>query len=96
MLCVRIIAQYVIIQKLAFIKLLYLTPLCLNRLLSCVDFMNVIMGDIPLFPYVNSTDTIFSIKLLYNLTTLCLNGTIPWVDLMDIPKYLRKVAHPVH
>ena len=31
------------------IKLLYkLNTLCLNRTLSCVDFMDVIMGDIPM------------------------------------------------
>ena len=30
------------------IKLLYsLSSLCLNRTLSCVDFMDVIMGDMP-------------------------------------------------
>ena len=31
-------------------------------------FMDVIMGDIP----------------IYNLTTLCLNGTLPCVDFMDV------------
>ena len=29
------------------IKVLYLTTLCLSATLSCVDFMVVIMGDIP-------------------------------------------------
>ena len=42
-----------------------LTTLCLNGTLPCVDFMDVIMGDIPLFPHVNTAYTIFSIKLLY-------------------------------
>ena len=41
------------------------------------------MGDIPLFPHGNTNYTIFSIKLLYNLTTLCLYGTLPCVDFMD-------------
>ena len=45
-----------------------LTTLCLNGTLSCVDFMDVIMGDIP----------------IYNLTTLCLNGALPCVDFMDV------------
>ena len=45
-----------------------LTTLCLNGILSCVDFMDVIMRDIP----------------IYNLTTLCLNGTLPCVDFMDV------------
>ena len=29
-----------------------------------------------LFPHVNTAYTVFSIKLIYNLTTLCLNGTL--------------------
>ena len=34
---------------------------------------------------VNTAYTMFSIKLLYNnLTTLCLNGTLPGVDFMDV------------
>ena len=45
-----------------------LTTLCLNRTLLCVDFMDVIMGDIP----------------IYNLTTLCLNRTLLCVDFMDV------------
>ena len=39
-----------------------------------------------LLPHVNTTCTIFSLKLLYNLTTLCLNGSLPRVDFMgDLP-----------
>ena len=45
-----------------------LTTVCLNGTLPCVDFMDVIMGDIP----------------IYNLTALCLNGTLPCVDFMDV------------
>ena len=45
-----------------------LITLCLNGTLPCVDFMDVIMGDIP----------------IYNLITLCLNGTLPSVDFMDV------------
>ena len=41
-----------------------LNTLCLNGTLSCVDFMDVIMGDTP----------------LYNLTRLFLNGTLSCVD----------------
>ena len=38
-----------------------------------------------LFPHVNTTDPIFSAKLLiYNLTTLCLNGTLPCVDFLEV------------
>ena len=40
------------------------------------------MGDMPLFLHVNTADTIFSIKVLYNLTTLCL--TLPCVEFMDV------------
>ena len=42
-----------------------LTTLCLNGTLPCVHFMDVTMGDIPLFHHVNTTYTIFNIKLLY-------------------------------
>ena len=35
-------------------------------------------------PHVNTAYTIFSTKLLYNLTTLCLNGTLPCVDFRDV------------
>ena len=42
------------------------------------------MGDIPLFPHVNTAYTIFTINAIYNLTTLCLNGTLPCVDFMDV------------
>ena len=59
-----------------------LTTLCLNGTLQCVDFMDVIMGDRPLFSHVNTAYTI--VKLLYNLTTLCLNGTLQCVDVMDV------------
>ena len=45
-----------------------LTTLCLNGTLSCVDFVDIIMGDIP----------------IYNLTTLCLNGTLSCVDFVDV------------
>ena len=34
-------------------------------------------------PHVNTTYTVFSIKL-YNLTILCLNGTLPCVDFMEV------------
>ena len=44
--------------------------------LSCVDFMDVVMGDIPLLPHVNTT--------CYNLTTLCLNGALPCVGFRDV------------
>ena len=47
---------------------LVIDPHCLNGTLSCVDFRDVIMGDIP----------------IYNLTTLCLNGTLPCVAFMDV------------
>ena len=47
-----------------------------------------------LFPHVNTAYIIFIIKLLlYNLTTLCLNGTLPCVYFIDViigdipPKY---------
>ena len=46
-------------------KLLYITTQCLIRTLPCVDFMDVIMGDIPLFLHVNTAYTIFTIKLPY-------------------------------
>ena len=42
------------------------------------------MGDIPLFPHVNSLYYIYHKAVIYNLTTLCLNGTLPWVDFMDV------------
>ena len=53
--------------------------------------MDVIMGDIPLFLHVNTADTIFSIKLLYNLTTLCLKRTLPCVEFMDVT--IRDIYH---
>ena len=37
-----------------------------------------------LFPHVNTTYTIFCTKLIYNLTTLCLSGTVLCVDFMDV------------
>ena len=39
-----------------------------------------------LVPHVNTASTrpIFSVKLLNNQTTLCLNGTLPCVDFMDV------------
>ena len=39
-----------------------------------------------LLPHVNTASTrpIFSVKLLNNQTTLCLNGTLPCVDFMDV------------
>ena len=45
----------------------YLTTLCLNGTLACVDFMDVIMGNIPLFPHINTayTASILRIRLLY-------------------------------
>ena len=58
--------------------------MCLNGVLSCVDFMDVIMGDIPLFPHVNNLDYIYHKAAIYNLTTLCLNGTLSYVDFMDV------------
>ena len=66
------------------VQLLYinLTILCLSGTPPCVDSMDVIMGDIPLFPHVNTTYIIFSIKLLS--TILCLNGTLSCVDFMDV------------
>ena len=42
------------------------------------------MGDIPLFPHVNSLYYIYHKAAIYNLTTLCLNGTLPCVDSMDV------------
>ena len=42
------------------------------------------MGDITLFPHVNTTYTIFSIKVLYIISPHCLNGTLPCVDFMDV------------
>ena len=62
--------------------------------------MHVIMGDIPLFPHVNTAHTIFSIKLLYNLTTLCLNGPCSeYVDVIigDVPAGVKKeCSHHKH
>ena len=37
-----------------------------------------------LFSHVNTAYTVFSIKLIYNLNTLCLNGTLFCVDFMDV------------
>ena len=45
-----------------------LPTLCLKRTLPSMDFMDVIMEDIP----------------THNLTTLCLNGALPCVDFMDV------------
>ena len=48
------------------------------------------MGEIKLFPHVNTTCTIFNAKevYIYNPTTLCLNGTLSCVDFMgDILAY---------
>ena len=59
----------------------YSLQMCLNGTLQCVDFMDVIMGDIPLFPHVNAA-YIFNTKLLY--LTMCLNGTLQCVDFMDV------------
>ena len=45
--------------------------------------MDVTMGDIPLSPHGNTT-YIYHKAAIYNLTTLCLNGTPPCVDFMDV------------
>ena len=68
-----------------------LTTLCLNGNLSCVDFMDVITGDISYIttlclngtlPCVDFMDVITG-DISY-ITTLCLNGTLPCVDFMDV------------
>ena len=68
----------------------YITTLCLNGTLPCVDFMDVIMGHIPYIttlclngtlPCVDFMDVIMG-HIPY-ITTLCLNGTLPCVDFMD-------------
>ena len=64
----------------------YITTLCLNGTLPCVDFMDVTMGDIPYIttlclngtlPCVDFMDVIMG-DIPY-ITTLCLNGTLPCV-----------------
>ena len=73
----------------------YITTLCLNGTLPCVDFMDVIMGDIPIYnlttlclngtlPCADFMDVIMGDIPIYNLTTLCLNGTLPCADFMDV------------
>ena len=48
-----------------------------------------IMEDIPAY-------TIFSIKQLYDLTTLCLNGTLLCVDFMDVIMGDRPIGLPAY
>ena len=68
-----------------------LTTLCLNGTLSCVDFMDVIMGDIPYITTLclNGTlscDDFMDVIMgdIPYITTLCLNGTLSCVDFMDV------------
>ena len=67
--------------------------LCCNGTVPCVDFMDVVMGDIPYIitlclngtlPCVDFMDVIMG-DIPY-IITLCLNGTLSCVDFMgDIP-----------
>ena len=58
----------------------------MGHYIAYLNFMDVIMGHIPLFPHVNTAYTIYLAVAfaIYNLTTLCLNGTLPCVDFMDV------------
>ena len=50
-----------------------------------VSKMMVRLKESLVIPHVNTIHLYILItKLLYNLTTLCLNGTLPCVDFMDI------------
>ena len=61
----RLIPHVNIAYTIFSIKLIYINLLCLNGTHSCVDFMDGIIGHIPLFPHVNTAYFIFSIMLLY-------------------------------
>ena len=72
-----------------------IATLCLNGTLPRVDFMDVTMGDIPIYnlttlclngtrPCVGVMDVTMGDIPIYNLTTLYLNGTRPCVDFMDV------------
>ena len=65
--------------------------LCLNVTLSCVDFMDVIMGDISYITTLCLNRTLSCVDFMDvimgdipYITTLCLNGTLPCVDFMDV------------
>ena len=69
----------------------YITTLCLNGTLPCVDFTDVIMGNTPYIttlclngtlPCVDFTDVIMG-NTPY-ITTLCLSVTLPCVDFTDV------------
>ena len=78
------------------IKVLFITqPHCLNWTLACLDFMDVIMGDIPYtcvttlclngtLPCVDFMGVIMGYIPYTCVTTLCLNGTLPCVDFMGV------------
>ena len=76
------------------------------NILSCVDFMDVTMGDIPLYKLptlclnrtlscVDFMDVTMGDIPLYKLTTLCLNGTHPRVDFMDVTMGIYRQAPTV-
>ena len=63
----------------------------MNKTLSCVNFMRVIMGDIPYITTLCLNGTLPCVNFMRvimgdipYITTLCLNGTLPCVGFMDV------------
>ena len=65
---------------------IYITILCLNGTLSCVDFMDVTMGDIYNHTVFEWDTVLISWMLPWEIyiTILCLDGTLLCVDFVDV------------